>query len=146
MSGIPQLAVDIILAAIEDGDVGNVKPENVVINKAPLSDWSGEPYIVISEGPSKGEIHQHGIGPARTPLAVHVWAENRADADAICKEAAEAVRIGMYRLMRRGLGIHGVYFDAERLEEKKNATLSGGSRKEHVAGRYLIVYNSINTP
>ncbi len=146
MSNIPQLAVDSILAAIEEGDVRFVKKENVVIDKTPLSDWSGEPYIVINEELSKGTNHQHGIGPARTPIAIRAWGKDRKTADSLCKEAAEAVRVGLSRLMRRGLGIHGVYVDAERFEGKKNAQFHGGARPENVAVRFLIVYNSINTP
>lgn len=142
---LPQMAVDCILAAIKEGDIPFVDSKNVVIDKPPRSDWNGKEYIVISEDVSKGGSYQLGIGPVKTPLAIRTWAETREGAARLCKEATEAVRIGLFRLMRRGFGIHGVYIDPNLTEGKKNAKYFGGPRDENVAVRLLIVINTINS-
>ncbi len=142
-SNIPQMAVDILLAAIEDGEVNYVEPEHVVIDSPPNHNWNGKSYILLSEDISTGSPHQHGIGPVKTPLLM--WAETRALADQLCKEATRAVLTGFSRLARKGLGIHGAIVDAARVEGKKMAKSHGGSRNENEAGRFIIVINSVNS-
>lgn len=143
-SNLPQMAVDILLAAIEDGEVRFVEPEHITIDRPPNHDWNGKSFVVISEDVSTGSPHQHGIGPLRTPLVIRAWGETRALAAELCKEAAAAILTGFGRLARKGVGIHGAFADGSRIEGKKNAKYHGGSRNENVAVRFVIVINSIN--
>ncbi len=144
-SNLPQMAVDCILAAIEEGEVRFVEPEHVVIDTPPKHNWNGKGFVVVSEDISTGRPHQHGVGPVRTALAIRAWGEMREKADRLCKEATKAVLDGFGRLTRKGLGIHGALIDAARVEGKKNAKYHGGNRDENVAVRFVIVINSINS-